>query len=85
MTKKQKAEFLLSSKEVRDWVIGHMKCRVQSHGNWVPTDLWEFSPPEYIKDLPNGKELFDWLTNPKQLYNGDWAIALMNALLDRVK
>lgn len=85
MTKKEKAELAISCPEIRAWVLGHMRCRVKSYGNWVPTDLFEFQPPENIKELPNGKKLFEWLSSTKHLYNADGCVMLMNALLDRIK
>ena len=81
-TKMQKAEVAIQFPQVRDWVLLYIKQCVQAAGG-KPTDLWDNPMPDVSREV-NGKGVMTWLNSPKHLYNTDGAIALMNAVLNRL-
>lgn len=81
-SKMQKADVAIHFPQIRDWVLLYIKQCVRS-GSGKPTDLWNNPMPDISREI-NGKGVMTWLNSPKHLYNTDGAIALMNAVLNRL-
>lgn len=85
MTKKQKAEMAIQYPEVRGWVLKYIRDATTTNIPYKPIDLCDGPDiPVISKEKVGSKEVNDWITNPKHLCNVDGAIALVNALLDRL-
>lgn len=83
-TKKKKAELAIQYPEIRALVLNYIReVTCSGFDKTNPINLFNGSYSGILNQV-SGKEVFEWMKNEIHLYNVEGAIALINALLDRI-